>query len=212
MHLGAHVRGDQADDAFGVGCGEREARRLASRAEAVEPQRTVGIEEDLDDLRILQRGGDGRPHRRAQHARAAIAGSGGGVVRGKQDDAHDGCFAASSLEASAWPKNWLSSGKTSSCTSRTRLLPRCRWRASCCDELLEARAALRTRRFLVRFRYREADRQVMAHEQRHGLDQDGLIALQLVELARELIEPTRRWRLRGDPRHRAKETRPAPRR
>src|SRR5271163_3865672 len=57
-------------------------------------------------------------------------------------------------------------------------------------ELLEARATLRTRRFLVCFRYREANGEVMAHKQRHRLDQDGLVAVQLVELARELVEPT----------------------
>src|SRR5271156_5513159 len=66
-------------------------------------------------------------------------------------------------------------------------------------ELLEARASLRPRRFLLRFRYREANGQVMPHEQPHGLDQDGLIALELVEVARELIQPARNGSFAGIP-------------
>ena len=56
VHFDARLRGDQADDALGVGGARAECPiGCASGAEPVEPQRTVGIEQDFDDLRIIQR-------------------------------------------------------------------------------------------------------------------------------------------------------------
>ena len=55
-------------------------------------------------------------------------------------------------------------------------------------ELLEARASLRPRGLLMRFRHGKGHREVTAHEERQRFDQDVLVALQLVELACQLIE------------------------
>ena len=57
------------------------------------------------------------------------------------------------------------------------------------DELLEALAPLRTGRVLVRGRDRRVDGQCVADEQCDGLDQDGLVAFEPVELAGQLVEP-----------------------
>ena len=57
------------------------------------------------------------------------------------------------------------------------------------DELLEACAALSARRLLMRLRHRGADGEEVAHVERQRLDQDILIPLQLIELARQAIQP-----------------------
>ncbi|MCY1563251.1 hypothetical protein D9M68_1007640 [compost metagenome] len=56
------------------------------------------------------------------------------------------------------------------------------------DELGEAQLALRARRLLMGFRHRRADCQVVAHVERDGLDQDVLVALQALELARQPVQ------------------------
>ncbi|MNJ78204.1 hypothetical protein D3C77_758890 [compost metagenome] len=40
----------------------------------------------------------------------------------------------------------------------------------------------------MRLGHRCADREVVTHVQRHGLDQDVLVALQTLELARQLVQ------------------------
>ena len=71
MHFGAHMVGDEADDAFAVGGGEAQAGIGDPVGEPVDPQPPVGIEHDLDHARVFQPTGDVGTQRRAQHARAA---------------------------------------------------------------------------------------------------------------------------------------------
>nr|ALP00396.1 Orf1 [Pseudomonas putida] len=56
------------------------------------------------------------------------------------------------------------------------------------DELFEAGAPLRARRHLMCFGNGRADSQEVAHVQRHRLDQDVLVAFELVVLAREAVQ------------------------
>ena len=56
-------------------------------------------------------------------------------------------------------------------------------------ELLEAGEALGARRVLVGGWDRSVDGQGVADEQRHRFDQDGLVALQPVELMGEPVQP-----------------------
>ena len=71
MHLGPDVVRDQPDDALAIGgrkaligCGK------ASR-QAVDPEPTIRVEHDLDDLIFLEKPGDVRAERGPQHAAAA---------------------------------------------------------------------------------------------------------------------------------------------
>jgi len=59
------------------------------------------------------------------------------------------------------------------------------------DELLEACSPLRPRSLLMRLRYGSSHGELMADEERDGLDQDSLIAFQAIELVRELAQPPR---------------------
>ena len=72
MHLCADMRRDQADDAFAVRGGQRLAGGSAARGEAVDPQRAVRVQHHFHHVRVFERGGDQRSHRRAQHANAPI--------------------------------------------------------------------------------------------------------------------------------------------
>jgi len=74
MYFRADVRGDQADDAFAIGLGQFDADRHPARGQAVHPQRPVGVEHHFHHVRVFQRSGNHRPHRRAQHLDAAILG------------------------------------------------------------------------------------------------------------------------------------------
>ena len=78
MHLRADMRGDQADDAFTIGLGHLHAQRRATRRQPIHPQGAIGVEHDFHNIRIFERSGDQRPHRRAQHLDAAILGRRGG--------------------------------------------------------------------------------------------------------------------------------------
>src|SRR5438445_609657 len=55
-------------------------------------------------------------------------------------------------------------------------------------ELLEADAALRARRLLMRLRHRRAHCEEVAHVQRQRLDQDVLVTFEPGELIREAIQ------------------------
>ena len=72
MHLGADVGRDQPDDSFAVGLGQLHTHRRAARRKPVDPQGAIRVEHDFHHVRVFQRGGDQRPHRRAQHQDAAI--------------------------------------------------------------------------------------------------------------------------------------------
>ena len=74
MHLRADMGGDQADDAFAIGLGQFDAQRCAARGQPIHPQCPVGVEHHFHYVRVFQRGGNHRPHRRAQHLDAAILG------------------------------------------------------------------------------------------------------------------------------------------
>jgi hypothetical protein len=71
MHLRADVGGDQADDAFAIGFGQLHAQRRGPTT-ADPPKGAVGVEHDFHHVRVFERGGDQRPHCRAQHLDAAI--------------------------------------------------------------------------------------------------------------------------------------------
>jgi hypothetical protein len=77
MHFRADVGGDQADDAFAIGFGQFHAHRRAARGQPIHPKGAIGVEHDFHHVRVFQRGGDQRPHRRAQHLDAAIQRRGG---------------------------------------------------------------------------------------------------------------------------------------
>ena len=57
------------------------------------------------------------------------------------------------------------------------------------DKLIEARTSLSAGDGLMRFWNWGRYRQRVANEQRDGFDQDGLVALQAIELMRQPIEP-----------------------
>ncbi len=65
--LAAHVRGDQPDDALGLGAADAFAGVLAPDRGALDPQPAVGVDHHLDDGGIGECGGDGRTEGRAQH-------------------------------------------------------------------------------------------------------------------------------------------------
>src|SRR6185437_1509050 len=71
VNFDAHMMRDQAHDAFGVCRRDAAAGIFEAPRQTIDPQATVGIEHHLDDARIFQVGGDRRPERGAQHARAA---------------------------------------------------------------------------------------------------------------------------------------------
>src|SRR3546814_7448272 len=67
MRLGAGVARDEADDPFDLLGLEAVASVPAAAPEAIEPEATVGIDHDFDDLGVGKRRHDRRPHRRAEH-------------------------------------------------------------------------------------------------------------------------------------------------
>src|SRR5690606_2973627 len=67
MDLAARVAGDEADDPLDLRGPEPDAGVAAPLPQPVEPQRTVGVDHDLDDRRIVERRRDRRPHGAAQH-------------------------------------------------------------------------------------------------------------------------------------------------
>ena len=87
LRRAAAVRPRRSAPRMGLGCGRGEATRRmirstlaadrasprvdAALAEPVEPQAPVGVDHDLDDRGIGERGGDRRPHGGAQHRAAA---------------------------------------------------------------------------------------------------------------------------------------------
>ena len=71
MHLAAYVGGDQADDAFGLCRADALGRVDAAGSGLVEPQAAVGVDHHLDDVWVVEGGGDGRTEGRAQHLQAA---------------------------------------------------------------------------------------------------------------------------------------------
>src|SRR3546814_9361447 len=74
MGFGAHVAGDQANDALDLRRIVAGAGVDAAFAEAVEPQDAIGVHHDLDDGGVGQRRGDARSHSCAEHRAAAICG------------------------------------------------------------------------------------------------------------------------------------------
>ncbi len=82
MRLGPRMAGDEADDPLDLRGLEPEAGIPAAAPEAVEPEPTVGIDHDLDDLGVGERGRDRRPHRRAEHR--AAAGGGKRLAHGRR--------------------------------------------------------------------------------------------------------------------------------
>ena len=119
MHFRADVGGDKADDPLTVRLGQLHTHRRAARGQSIHPKGAVGVQHDFHHVRVFERGGDQRPHGRAQHLDAAIQGNGGEGRNG----AHDARSCASSMRAG--------SGCSSSTTSRTRLRPRSKCRPSC---------------------------------------------------------------------------------
>ena len=71
MNLGARMARDQPDDPFDlrglVACPGVDP----TLAQSVEPQHAIGIDHDLLSRGVRERGGDGRPHRSAQHRTAS---------------------------------------------------------------------------------------------------------------------------------------------
>src|SRR3546814_2353867 len=103
VNLAAGVAGDQADDAFDLGAIDPDVRIDAAFAQYIDAQRTIGIDHHLDDARIGKRGGDCRPHRRAQHRAAAFARN-----RGAAHPASPSTCAAVSvrLPPTIWRPSW----------------------------------------------------------------------------------------------------------
>jgi hypothetical protein len=71
MHFDADMVRDEPHDPFGVCWRDAATGVFEAARQPVDPQATVGIEHHLDDGRIFQVGGDRRPERGTQHARAA---------------------------------------------------------------------------------------------------------------------------------------------
>ena len=65
------MRGDQADDALGLGAADALAGVLAADRGPLDPQPAVGVDHHLDHGRVGERRGDGRPEGGAQHLPAA---------------------------------------------------------------------------------------------------------------------------------------------
>jgi hypothetical protein len=71
MDLGPDVMRDKPNYSFTIcGCDMFTSNRNPIR-HPIDPDRAVGIEHDLDDVRVFEPCGNRRSQRRAQHARAA---------------------------------------------------------------------------------------------------------------------------------------------
>src|SRR2546427_1746542 len=55
-----------------------------ARRQVIDPERVVWIEHDFHHVRVFERGGDQRPHRRAQHANAPFERRGGEGLRSEE--------------------------------------------------------------------------------------------------------------------------------
>ena len=71
MDLRADMVRDETDDALSVRGGEALARVGQPAGQPVDPEPPVGVQHNLDDVRVFEEGGDRRSEGRAQHARAA---------------------------------------------------------------------------------------------------------------------------------------------
>ena len=67
----ADMMRDEANDAFAIGPGEKDAAVGDADAQPVHPKPTIGVEHDLDDRGVGQPFGDGAGKRGPEHARAA---------------------------------------------------------------------------------------------------------------------------------------------
>ena len=74
VYLGAGVARHQPDDPLDLRRIQHLAGIAASLAQPVEAQGTVGIDHDLDDVRLGEGGGDRRPHGGAEHRALASGG------------------------------------------------------------------------------------------------------------------------------------------
>ena len=86
-----HMRCDKPDDPLGLMRRQRDAGVGAPGAVAVEPKLSVRIDDDLDDIGLIKRLGDRRPHRRAQHALTAGTGFGGEKLTHHLPRGHANC-------------------------------------------------------------------------------------------------------------------------
>jgi hypothetical protein len=71
MHLGPDMMRDQPDDAFAIGGRQALIGCGKARRQAVDPEPSIGIKHDLDDLVVLEKPGDVRAEGSAEHAAAA---------------------------------------------------------------------------------------------------------------------------------------------
>jgi hypothetical protein len=71
VNFGADVMGDQSDNAFPVGGGQTLTGIRQAARKPVDPQPTIGVEQHLNDVRIVQKTCDPSAERCAQHARRA---------------------------------------------------------------------------------------------------------------------------------------------
>ena len=83
MDLDTDMMRNETHDALGVCRGDATASLLEAARQPVDPQPTIGIEHYLDDAGVFEIGGNRRPERSAQHARAA-----GESFRSKGDCRH----------------------------------------------------------------------------------------------------------------------------
>lgn len=68
MNFGSDMMSDQAYDALAIGSSKQFTAVSETFAQAVDPEPPIGIEHDLDNLRVCKPGCDRRTHRGAQHS------------------------------------------------------------------------------------------------------------------------------------------------
>ncbi len=85
MNFGADMMRHQPNDPFAIGRRQGGAAIREPARQPIHPQSAIGVEHHLDDGGVFQEGGNGRPQRRAQHARAANKGFGPGGGNGHND-------------------------------------------------------------------------------------------------------------------------------
>ncbi|KEH08428.1 hypothetical protein GY14_20275 [Delftia tsuruhatensis] len=78
MDFCANVGRDQADDSLAVRLRQLRAHRRAPTGKPIHPKGAIGVQHHLHHVRVFERGGDQRPHRRAQHLDAAVERGGEG--------------------------------------------------------------------------------------------------------------------------------------
>src|SRR3546814_15967807 len=72
MNFGTHMMCNQSDNALTIGCCQAFTAIGQSHAQPFDPEESVRIEHNFDDLRVSQPGRDRCAHPRAQHACAAL--------------------------------------------------------------------------------------------------------------------------------------------